>query len=74
MLEAARILAGAGLVSLILAIAASTSPQGRRQFRRLDGAAASEGRHIQAAAQLLIAAVGLSGIAALLAVAGWMAN
>lgn len=74
MLETAQILAGAALVSLILAIAASLSPQGRLQLRRLDGAAASEQRHTQVAAQLLFTAVGLSASAALLAIIGWFAS
>lgn len=74
MLEAAQILAASALVSLLLAIAASMSPQGRRQFRRLDGAAASEGRQIELAAQLLVTAVALSAAAALLAISSWMAN
>ncbi len=74
MLEAAQILAGAALVSLMLATAAWMSPHGRFQLRRLDGAAASEGRHIQVAAQLLFTAVGFSSTAALLAITDWFAN
>jgi hypothetical protein len=74
MLETAQILAGAALVSLVMAIAAWMSPQGRLQLRRLDGAAANERRHIKVAAQLLFAAVGLSATAALLAITSWFAN
>ena len=74
MLEAAQILAGAALVSLLLAITAWLSPQGRLLLRRLDGAAASDRRHTQVAALLLFTAVGLSAAAALLAITGWFAN
>ena len=72
MLEAARILAGISLISLISAIAVATSPSGRLQFRQLDGAAATNDRYLQVAAYLLIGAVGLSGAAAILALAAWL--
>lgn len=71
MLELTRILAGIAVISLILAIAAAVSPLGRLQIRQLDGAAAADDRHLQMAAYLLMMAVGLSGAAALLVVAGW---
>lgn len=72
MLELTHILAGISVISLILAIAAAVSPLGRLQIRQLDGAAAADDRYLQMAAYLLMTAVGLSGAAALLVVAGWL--
>lgn len=72
MLELTHILAGISVISLILAIAAGVSPLGRLQIRQLDGAAAADDRYLQMAAYLLMTAVGLSGAAALLVVAGWL--
>ena len=69
MLEVTQILAGISVALLILAIAAAISPLGRFQIRQLDGAAAVGRRHLQMAACLLMAAVCLSGVAALLAIA-----
>ena len=71
MLEVARILAGISAISLILAIAAGIGPLGRRQVRRLNGSAAVDDRYLLMAAYLLLAAVGLSGIAAVLAISGF---
>ena len=68
MLEVARILAGISAISLILAIAAGIGPLGRQQVRRLNGSAAVDDRYLKMAAYLLMAAVGLSGIAAVLAI------
>ena len=68
MLEAARILAGIAAISLILAIAAGIGPLGRQQLRRQNGSTAVDDRFLQVAAYLLMAAVGLSGIAAVLAI------
>lgn len=59
------------MILLILAIAAAISPLGRRQIRQLDGAAAADDRYLQMAAYLLMTAVGLSAVAAFLAVTGW---
>ena len=72
MLELTHILAGISVISLILAIAAAVSPLGRLQIRQLDGPAAADDRYLQMAAYLLMTAVGLSGAAALLVVAGWL--
>ena len=72
MLELTHILAGISVISLIIAIAAAVSPLGRLQIRQLDGAAAADDRYLQMAAYLLMTAVGLSGAAALLVVAGWL--
>jgi hypothetical protein len=71
MLETTYILAGASVISLMLAIAAAISPLGRLQIRQLDGAAATDDRFLQMAAYLLMTAVALSGAAALLTVAAW---
>ena len=73
MLEIARILAGISVISLILAIAAAMSPSGRQQLRRLDSTAATDDRYLQMTACLLMAAVGLSAVAAVLAITGWFA-
>jgi hypothetical protein len=67
MLEIARILAGISLISLILVITAAMSPSGREQLRRLDGTAATNDRYLQMTAYLLMATVGLSAVAAVLA-------
>jgi hypothetical protein len=74
MLETARILAGISAIALFWAIAAAISPSGRQQLRRLDDTTAVDGRHLQIAAYLLMAALGLSAVAASLAIAGWFAN
>ena len=71
MLELARILAGIAAISLILAIAAGIGPLGRQQLRRLNGSTTVDDRFLQIAAYLLMAAVGLSGIAAVLAIAAF---
>ena len=72
MLEGARLLAGFSVILLILAIAAATSPLGRLQLRRLDLTTAVDDRHLHLAAYLLMAAVGSSGVAAFLALMGWL--
>ena len=74
MLDVARILGGMSLVSLILAMAAAISPAGRVQLRRLNGAASAEVRHLEMAAVLLMTAVGLSSLAALLAITSWFSS
>ena len=74
MLDVARILGGMALVSLILAMAAAISPAGRIQLRRLNGAAAAEGRRLETAAMLLMMAVGLSSVAAVLAITSWFST
>jgi hypothetical protein len=67
MLEIARIVSGIALIPLILAMAAGVSPLGRRQLSRLNGTAAVDDRFLKVAAYLLLAAVGLSCVAAFLA-------
>lgn len=68
MLDLARSVAGIALIPLILAMAAGLSPLGRRQLRRLNGSAAADDRYLRMAAYLLMAAVGLSCVAAFLAI------
>lgn len=68
MLEVARILAGISAISLILAIAAGIGPLSRQQLRRLNGGTAVDDRFLKMAAYMLMVAVGLSGVAAVLAV------
>jgi len=71
MLDAARILAGVAVISLIVAVAAWVNPLGLPSLRRLNGSAVANGGNLQIAALLLLAAVGLSAVAAILAIAGW---
>ena len=70
MLDFARIVAGISLIPLILAMAAGISPLGRQQLRRLNGSAATDDRYLRMATYLLMAAVGLSCVAAFLAISG----
>lgn len=74
MLEAARILASVSVLLLIGALVVWMNPLGRPQFRRLSGSAAASGGNPHIAALLLLAAVGLSAAAAILAIAGWFAT
>ena len=71
MLEIARILAGISAISLVLAIAVGIGPLGRQQQRRLNGSTVIDDRFLQMAAYLLMAAVGLSCVAAALAISGF---
>jgi hypothetical protein len=70
MLEAARILAGVSVFLLIVALVAWANSLGLSQLRRLDGSAANV-NNPEFAALLLFAAVGLSAVAAILAVVGF---
>ena len=74
MLEAARILAGVAVILLIVAVAAWANPLGRPQLRRPNGSTVANGGNLQIAALLLLAAVGMSAVAAILAIAGWFAT
>ena len=74
MLEAARILAGVAVILLIVAVAVWANPLGRPQLRRPNGSAVANGGHLQIAAYLLLASVGLSAVAAVLAIGGWFAT
>jgi len=71
MLEAAHILASLAIILLVVSIAAWANPLGRPSLRRLNGSAVANGGNLQIAALLLLAAVGLSAVAAILAIAGW---
>jgi hypothetical protein len=73
MLEAARIMASISVLLLIGALVAWMNLLGRPQFRRLNGSAAANVGNPQIAALLLLVAVGLSAVAAILAIAGWFA-
>ena len=70
-LEIARILAGVSLVTLIAALVAWANPLSRPQLRSLNGRAAVLAVNPQAAALLLLAAVGVSVVAAILASGVW---
>ena len=70
-LEIARILAGVSLVTLIAALVAWANPLSRPQLRSLNGRTAALTVNPQAAALLLLAAVGVSVVAAILASGVW---
>ena len=74
MLEAARFLASIAVILLIVAVAAWVTPLGRPLLRRLNGSAVANVGNLQIAALLLLAAFGLSAVAAILAIAGWFAT
>lgn len=74
MLEAARILASISVTLLIVAVAAWGDLWGRMQVRRLNGSAAAKAGNLEVAARLLLSAVGLIAVAAVLAIAGWLAS
>jgi hypothetical protein len=74
MLEAAHILASVSVVLLIGALVAWINQLRPPQFRRLNGGAAANAGNPQIGALLLLAAVGLSAVAAVLAIAGWFAR
>jgi hypothetical protein len=69
MLEVARILASIAAILLIVAFAAWANPLDRLSLRRPNGSAVANGGNIQIAALLLLAAVGVSAVAAILAIA-----
>ena len=70
-LEIARILASVSLMMLAGAFVAWTSPLGRPQARWLNDRAAALAVKPQTAALMLLAAVGVSGVAAILASGVW---
>lgn len=73
MLDAARIFASVAVILLIAAIAAWVNPSRLRKLRLLNGSAVANFDSLQIAALLLLAAFGLSAVAAILA-AGWFAT
>jgi hypothetical protein len=74
MLEVARIMASIAVILLIVAFAAWANPLGCLPLRRLNGSAVANGGNIQIAALLLLTAVGVSAVAAILAIAGLFAT
>ena len=73
MLEAARLLGCFSAVLLIGAVAAWVILLRGAALQRLDGSAAPNVGSVEFACQLLVLAVSSSAVAALLAVAGWIA-
>lgn len=74
MLEAAYILAGVSVMLLFGALLAWTNLTDHPRIRRTSGSAAANAGNHQLAALLLFAAVGLSAMAATLAMANWFAG
>ena len=72
MLEVARILGGVSALLLLMSMVAWLKMGRTPLLRRLDGRAEANSAQGQAAAQLLVAAVGLSAAAAMLATIGWI--
>ena len=73
MLETARIVASVAMMLLIGALLAWLHLRAHPQFGPPSGSAAASAGHSKVAASLLLAAVGLSALAATLAIAGWFA-
>ena len=69
--EASEILAAVAVMMLIGALAAWRRPQHRAQLRRLNGSTVTVDDP-KIATLLLLAAVGLSAVAAFLAIAAWI--
>ena len=74
MLELARLLGGLSVVLLVIAVAAWVKVLRAPVLQRLDGRLEGESRAGEIASQLLVAATGLSAVAALVAVVGWIAT
>lgn len=74
MLETARILASVSVMLLIGALVAWMNLLRRPQLRLPNGIAVANDGNRQLAASLLLAAVGFSAVAAMLAIAGWFAT
>lgn len=74
MLEGSHILAGVSVMLLIGALVAWMNLLGRPQLRLPNRIAAANPGNRQLAALLLLAEVGLSAVAAMLAIAGWFAT
>lgn len=72
MLEAARIIGGFSAALLIAAIAAWVKVFRGPKLRRLDGGTAPDVAKGEIASQLLALSVGLSAVAAILAIASWI--
>lgn len=70
MIEIARILGGSSAVLLLAALAAGASSLRNPLLQRLDGKRAFDSPQAEVASRLLLTAVGLSAVAAILAVWG----
>ncbi len=74
MLELARILGGFSAVLLVITIAAWLKLLRAPLLQRLDGRLGLNSGPAEIASQLLVMAAGLSAVAAILAVVGWIAT
>jgi hypothetical protein len=74
MIEASRILGFASVALLALAIAAWLKLWGRPELARLDDVKGSKLVEVELASRLVVVAAGLSAIAAVLAITGWVRN
>jgi hypothetical protein len=74
MLEAARLLGGISVVLLVVAFATWLNLFSGPILRPIDGRARLSSARIELGSQLLLGAVGLSAVAAVLAVASWIAG
>lgn len=74
MLEFARILGALSAVLLVLAVAAWIKLAGGPVLQRLNGRRGSDTSEAESASRLVVLALGLSVVAAVLAVYAWIAN
>jgi hypothetical protein len=72
MLEAARLLGGISGIMLVAALATWLNLFRGPVLRPIDGRARLSNARIELGSQLLVGATGLSAVAAVLAVAGWI--
>jgi hypothetical protein len=72
MLEIARILALFSVVALVAGILAWVKLFQRPALQRLDGRSGKKPWRAETASQLVVVSVGMSAVAAVLAVAGWI--
>ncbi|HLO20234.1 MAG TPA: hypothetical protein VK192_07050 [Sphingomicrobium sp.] len=74
MLEFARVLGSIAAILLIVAVAVWFKLFRGPELQRLDGREVPKADNVETASQLLVLAVILSGVAATLAVAGWISS
>lgn len=74
MLEFARVLGSIAAILLIVAVAVWFKLFRGPELQRLDGRGVPKADNVETASQLLVLAVILSGVAATLAVAGWISS
>lgn len=74
MLEVARIIGALSAVLLVVAVAAWVKLAGGPVLQRLKGRAVSNSSEAEFASRLVVLALGLSVVAAVLAVYAWIAN